>query len=165
MYRGDMSPPSCPLCELVEDDAWVDPSFELSCRAFDFSYTYDGVAIVSRRFKDAIESAQLSDGVRFVELVGEPGFFALVVDRQVSFDSERRQTRLSDQCERCGRWRSVAGAHPVFLREPVPRGLSRTDLSFGTGREQHPVLLADVASADVLAGLDLNGLELQPVAE
>ncbi len=161
MYRGDMNPPACGECGLVTQEAWVDPSFALATRAFDYSYTYDGAAIVSERFKEA---AERFSGSRFESLPSEPGFYVMVVEPTVAFDAERRRTRVEQLCGTCGRYYSVAGAHPVFLVDrSVPSGFSRTDLEFGTGREQHPVYVADPQTARALEVEGFKGLELLPV--
>ncbi len=156
-----MAPPQCNECGLLTQEGWADPAFRLATRVFDFSYTYDGAAIVSHPF---VEIASSFSGARFEPLLGEPGFFLMVVEPQVTFDSQRRQTRFDQRCGTCGRYYSVAGAHPVFLKEGgVPDGFSRTDLEFGTGREQHAVYMADPTTAQALKVAGLEGLDLLPV--
>ena len=51
----------------------------------------------------------------FVDLPAEPGFFAVVPQVTVAFDSERRGTRFDDLCPTCGRHGSVAGAMRSIL--------------------------------------------------
>jgi len=89
------------------------------------------------------------------------------VDGVVRFDAVRRQTTFEDQCPECQRYRSVAGALPVFLipGETIPLDqIVRTDLEFGSGAEQHPIVLVGSELAKVLPALSLRGLTLRPMA-
>jgi hypothetical protein len=121
MLRGATPHPACKLCGLVTNHKWIDPSFRLVRRQFDASYTYDGYLIVSDRFREIARTA----GAQCVGLPAEPTFFGLLADEVVAFDTARRGTRFENRCERCGRYRAVAGATPVFL---VDRDRSLTDL-------------------------------------
>jgi hypothetical protein len=143
MYQGDARPPRCDECGAVQDPRWIDPSFVLTNRTYDASYTYDGCLIVSERFRASIGGEA---GVEVVELP-ENGYYQMVVGRTVRFDARRRGTRFENLCASCG-FRDVAGATPVFLAEAVDTGVAATDVLFGSGDEQHPlvILAADAAA-------------------
>lgn len=98
MLRGPGSPPVCGSCGLLSGRAWVDPGFELRDRRFDVSYTYDGYLIVSQRFKDVADGV----GTRFIGLPSISGFYALVVENVLPFDTVRRKTRFEQRATSAG---------------------------------------------------------------
>ena len=77
----------------------------------DISTSYDGVVIVSHRFKDLYENAGMT-GLRFIALRDRA--FAVVATDVVKFDADRRGTRFIDQCTSCGQFDSVVGANANF---------------------------------------------------
>ena len=119
--------------------------------------------IISGRFRRAVPS----DGLRFVELETEPGFYALIAENQVAFDAARRRTTLERKCDECQRYFVIAGAYPVFLASavPLPDVISRTDLEFGTGDEQHPLTLLGCRLAAEVRKANLTGLELKAILD
>ncbi len=61
------------------------------------------------------------------------------------FDAERRGTTFEKPCPACGAFYDVLGVTPPYLRgvtEPILEGLFRTDLEFGSGPIQHPLIVA-----------------------
>jgi len=148
----------CGTCGLPMDREVANPTFVLRDRRWDLSYTYDGYCIVSERFHAALGD---QDAI-YRALPSEPDFFVLSSDRFVDFDAERRGTRFEDRCDECGRYRSVAGATPAFLTDPVPlaSNLARTNVEFGTGDEQRPLLLVGTEAAARLRADGLAGLSL-----
>lgn len=163
MYQGDLNPPLCEGCGLLRDRGWINPAFTLAETMNDLSYTYDGASIASSRLADVLADVL---GADLIPLPSPPGFYLLTSSRIVEFDVEARQTKMLDLCSVCGRYNSVAGAFPVFLRSvavPLPTGLSRTDVEFGTGIEQHPLLLVDPELGERLRASGLRGVELLAV--
>jgi hypothetical protein len=149
----------CPSCARSLDAEWIDPLFVIAERHFDVSFTYDGYCIVSERFRDAVGDR----GARYIDLPSEPSFFALFPAARVAFDPVRRRTRFTNHCPDCDRWHEVAGATPAFLlEEPPPTELRGTDVEFGSGDEQHPLLIVGSKLADELRAADLKGVELRP---
>ncbi len=130
----------------------------------DVSTSYDGVGVVSQRFREVYEAAGLT-GLRFLS-IGARGFVVLA-DAVVEFDPVGRGTRFEKHCESCGTHGAVAGAYPVLLRggsEAPGRGFARTDLEFGSDDEKSPVLVCGDEAAEVLRAATLRGLELGQVA-
>jgi hypothetical protein len=160
MLGGPTPHPRCEVCGFALNHEWIDPLFHLNSRQFDLSCTYDGYYIASQRFCDFVS------GARFTTLRSEPGYFSLTSDEVVRFDAERRKTRFEDLCERCGCFRSVAGATPVFLLEDagVPERLVRRGIEFGSGDELHPLLLVGPALGAELARVSMNGLHLEAIS-
>lgn len=136
-------------------------------RKYDISITYDGVLVVSQRFKSIYEASGLA-GLVFRQLPNDPEYFAVTAERVVEFDAERRQTRFIKRCSHCGHYESVVGATPVFLKSGSIVGDSefvRTDLEFGSGDGKHPLLICGHQAADALSDAKLKGLDLLPIAE
>jgi hypothetical protein len=150
--------PRCPRCGFALDRAWINPRFRLTVKRWDVSFTYDGYLIVSQRFRDALGNR----GAVYGDLPSEPSFFTLRAEEQVEFDAERRRTRFSHFCEQCRRFKQVAGATPVFLKNEtrLPDELRRTDIEFGSNDGQDPLLLVGPGLAADLRRADLAGLEL-----
>jgi hypothetical protein len=163
MLNGPAPHDSCESCGLPIDRDWIDPSFRLNRRDLDMSYTYDGYLIGSEKFMEATSRR----GARFISLRSTPGFYSIRVDITVRFDAVRRKVTTENWCPRCQRYRSVAGALPVYLLpgEVIPRDrLVRTELEFGSGNEQHPIVMAGSDLAKELLAASLTGLTLRPVA-
>lgn len=136
-------------------------------RNLDIGCTYDGVAVVSERFKTAYESAGLS-GLMFRQLPDDSEFFAIEPERVVQFDAERRKTRFVNQCPQCGRYESVVGATPVYLKSGSAIAsfeFVRTDLEFGSDDEKSPLILCGQGAAEVLEAAKLKGLEIERIEE
>lgn len=162
MLQGGISHPACPVCGMVINHEWIDPNFDLrGANERDISYTYDGYLIVSDRFLDVAARY----GARYVELPSAPGYYSLLVDEVVRFDSLRRNTRFKNLCTECRRFESVAGATPVFLVDshPLPDRLLRTDVEFGSGDSKSPLILMGLSLANTLRKASLKGVELVPV--
>jgi hypothetical protein len=155
----------CQVCgELL--NKWDEPltGLVVRTRRYDVSLTYDGIVVVSPIFRSVYSDSSLH-GLTFRALPDDPEFEALQCDQVVEFDGARRKTRFVKQCSTCGRFESVVGATPVFLRPGCVIGESqfvRTDLEFGSGDEKHPLLLCGSLAADVLRKSKLKGLELIP---
>ncbi len=158
----------CAACgELL--DKWQESlsGLVLKKRQLDISCTYDGVTVVSDRFKAAYESAGLS-GLTFRQLPDDPEFFAIRPERVVEYDAGRRGTRFINPCPQCGRYESVVGATPVYLKPGSaiePLEFVRTDLEFGSEDEKSPLLLCGNSAAGALRAAGLKGLELEDVQE
>jgi hypothetical protein len=153
----------CEACgELL--DKWHEPlaGLKIKRRKYDISCTYDGLTIVSQRFRDIVEAESLH-GLVFRQLPDDPGFYAIQAKPVVKFDAVRRGTTFENQCPVCGYYEEVIGATPVYLkeRETVPvRGFARTDLEFASGDAKHPLLLCDLETGRVLKNAGLKGLDL-----
>ena len=137
--------PRCQACGYVTNRDTIDPALRVKRRRLDVSSTYDNVLLVSRRLAEACLDEW---EVGLVPLTADPEFLALRPPRIVPFDAERRGTRFENKCSLCGRYESVVGAKPGFLRIsalPTPDGFFRTDLEFGSGDEKSPLIVASLS--------------------
>ena len=165
---GD-SRPGLRRCESCGEllDKWNEPlsGFVVKKRKHDIGCTYDGVTAVSEEFKAAYESAGLS-GLLFRQLPDDPEFYAIRPERTVQYDAERRGTRFVKQCPQCGRYESVVGATPVYLKPGASisdKEFVRTDLEFGSDDEKSPLLLCGEFAAASLKAANLNGIDMEPI--
>ena len=145
---------------------WEEPleSLVVKEQRFDISCTYDGVDVVSERFKSVFVEQNLR-GLTFRSLSNSPSFYAVWATRVVEFDAERRGTRFENRCDVCGQHESVVGATPVYLKQGTNiehDEFVRTDLEFASNDEKHPLLLCGDAAAAVLRRSKLKGLDLTP---
>ena len=148
---GVPHPATCGTCGRKTDPNYVNPSFSPKKR-WDISATYDGYCIVSCRFRDFCLIRRWQ-GMTFVRLPADMGFFVLRLSSVLRFDAERRRTRFEHKCPTCGAYYSVIGADPTFLRdvtEPIKEGFFRSDLEFGSGPTQHPLILLGIDTAEKL---------------
>jgi hypothetical protein len=164
MSATSVDVPACVGCGRRVDQFYHNPEFRFDkTLRFDTCATYDGQALVSARFKEFCISNQLS-GVTFLDFKLASGVFHLIVDRIVPFDTARRGTRFSGMCPTCKRYWSVIGATPAYLvgDRKLEEGLYRSDLFFGEGDEQHPLLFAGISTAEKMLASGLC-LDLRPV--
>lgn len=139
----------------------VNPDF-VPRRRLDVSSTYDNRTIVSSRVAIMLDGR----GGLLTELPRAPGFFELRASDILAFDFEAVGTRFVDRCSTCGRYHDVVGITPVILRKPhplpLPDRLFRTDLEFGSGDEQNPLLLVGPGLGQELLAAELSGANIKP---
>jgi len=127
---------------------------------YDLSYSYDGVLVATRAFKEAVESAAIG-GMIFRPL--QRGLFWAGPQSTVAFDAARRGTKFEDLCPTCGQYEAVTGAAPVYLADGVTvegRVFVRTDLEFGSADEKSPVVLCSDEAQRELKRRKLKGVDL-----
>jgi ribosomal protein S14 len=166
MFRSFRGLERCDRCgQIVKGNKPTNRELEIKVLDFDFSYTYDGCIIVSKRFMDFCVAEEYQN-LCFTRLNRHPTFFHFEVSSIIRFDAETRKTRFENECAACGQYESIVGAHPVFLMDlttPLSDGFFRTDLCFGSGDEKTPVILVGIETHDRLISEDFNGLEFMPV--
>ena len=164
MLQGCASLVRCPVCgELLERPRLVS-AFQLRKKR-DVSSTYDGYTIVSQKFIDEWQRIG-GTGLEFEPLPEAPGFFVLEAFHEIAFDTDRRETRFEKLRTCCGRYHSVVGATPAFLKAPEnlsPTRATRTDVMFGSGDEKHPLIIIPVEKGAALKRARLSGLDLSDV--
>jgi hypothetical protein len=128
---------------------------------YDVSASYDGVLVVSSKFKEVYDKSGMT-GLHFVPVGLE--HFAIKSDSFVAFDTARRKTRFENRCNVCGNWKDIVGATPVFLKEGavIPsNGFVRTDIEFASGDEKSALLLCGEQAAMTLKKAKLKGMDLE----
>jgi hypothetical protein len=158
---GVPHPATCGTCGRKTKDDFVDATYRVKRRRRDATATYDGYFIVSRRFVDFGRSRGL-DLDDFVALPGDPSFTWLRPKRALAFGAT-----TSRPCPTCGGFCDVVGPEPLFareLRQALPPGFYRSDLAFGSGPEQGPIIVVGAETGEALRAAALAGLELKPIS-
>ncbi|EKR73283.1 hypothetical protein LEP1GSC041_4411 [Leptospira noguchii str. 2006001870] len=156
----------CSSCGYRKSLNWDNPLFELKKSYFDFSYTYDGICIVSQKVRDFIFRFHYENDIELVKLKNFSDFYTFLPRRSVAFDSVRRKTKFKNLCKVCGFYESITGATPVFLKDgfiPLYRGFYKTDLQFGSGNEKSPILLVSPQTKKELISEKFTGITFQEV--
>ncbi len=140
-------------------EKYISKSFEIKYVKYDFSYTYDGALIISRRFKDFCIEMGL-EGLKFYHIESQPDFFLLKVGDIVEFDCKRRKTRFLEFDASCEEYNEVVGATPVCLKEnkSLENGIYRTDIEFGRGFAKAPLILVGVEIYQLMKQEKFSGL-------
>lgn len=129
--------PKCPKCGYRTDYRYTNKDFKLKRKTMDFSSTYDGVTIVSRRFKDFCVRNEY-DNLVFVELPKSPFFYQFYINGNVlEYDAGEKHK----YCKTCGQYESVVV--PIIkldrITGPLKDGFYQSDLWFASGNEKHPL--------------------------
>ncbi len=162
---GVPHPATCATCGRKTDPDYINPNYRAKRRGWDIATTYDGYDIVSRRFRLFCEEHDWG-GVEFVPLPADDEFFVLRLSGVLPFDAERRQTRFENLCPLCGSYYNVIGATPAYFRgvtEPIKEGIFRSDLEFGSGPEQSPLIFVGTQTFAELRGLGFKKYATDPV--
>ena len=162
---GMPHPATCPTCGRKIDPEYVNPKFKAKRRTWDFSTTYDGYHIVSKRFREFCLTHGW-EGMTCVPLPADKEYFVLRLSTLLPFDVKRRGTRFEDLCPACGAFYNVTGANPVYLRgitEPIQEGFFRSDLEFASGPEQNPLILVGIRTAEELQKQKFQKFDLEAV--
>ena len=156
-YGRDGAPhaETCKGCGRKTNERYINPTFRATKRKKDVGATYDGYFLVSRRFCD-VSIGEHRSGVEFVSLPADPDYFVLRASRAVRYDAGRKEQYCSD----CAAYFSVVMPIPAFSAGadgPLAAGFYRSDLVFGSGHEQCPVLLVGPSTADMLGKQKFRG--------
>ena len=131
--------PKCPKCGYRTDYRYTNKDFKLKRKTMDFSSTYDGVTIVSQRFKDfCVRNGY--DNLVFILLSKVPYFYQLYVNGNVL---EFEATKKDKYCDVCGQYESVTGPFMMLddITEPLKDGFYQSDLWFASGNEKSPLTI------------------------
>jgi len=163
---GVPHPATCGACGRKTNSEFVSPSFRVAHRRRDLLMTGDGYLLASKRLRDCCV-AWTSPGAQFVTLPADDDFYWLRSDRVVTFDTVARGARFEKRCEACDAFYDVAGATPAILKEgasSLSNGFYRTDVEFGSGPEQCPLIIVAGATAAQVRAEKFRGLDLRAIA-
>jgi hypothetical protein len=166
LHNGAPHPATCPVCDRRTDPQFINPRFRVSRRKWDAVVTGDGYYLVSSVFRAVAREYGWID-VEFAELPGDSDYFWLRPSRTIAFDAERRATRFEHRCPACKGWVEVVGAHPIMLRgvdRPLAAGIFQTDIEFGSGHGQCPLIVVGMETAAQIKAAGLRHVDLAPVS-
>jgi len=156
----------CPACKHLlskwDEDLAVVPIGKF--RKYDFGCSYDGVHVVSTRFKRVYEETGMT-GLQFTP-PARPDLFAVKATAIVHYDPTCRGTRFLNKCETCGQFSFVGLGTPIVLMPGTtvpPLGFAQTDLEFAEKDEKSPLLICGDEAGMLLKHAKLKGLDLQKV--
>lgn len=131
--------PKCEVCGYRTDYRYNNPLFKLKRTGFDFSSTYDGINIVSLRFKQFCEQNCYQNLV-FTPLRKSPNYFQFYIqDNIIEFIAHQKE----NFCSGCGQYESVIGPQINLdkINAPLKDGFYQSDLWFAGGNEKSPVTI------------------------
>ena len=134
---GDV--PKCEKCGYRTDYRYTDKNFVLHRKTMDFSYTYDGIVIVSLKFKEFCLRNGYNN-LHFIELPKAPNFFQFYVEgNYIEYDAGDKRK----YCDLCGQYYSVC--KPMIklekISEPLKDGFYQSNLWFGSGNSKSPLII------------------------
>jgi hypothetical protein len=140
--------PICDKCGYRTDYRYNNVYFKLTRKTYEFSYTYDGVMIVSLRFKEFCDRNGY-DNLRFIELERSFGFFQMCVTNNVV---PYKATLKEKLCDKCGQYEEIIGPSidEQKVHEPLKDQFYQSDLWFGSGNAKSPVLIVGEATKERL---------------
>lgn len=155
----------CPECGYRDDFFYINRKFRVKRRVYDFSSTYDGYSIISRKFKEFCERRKYQNIV-FAEFENDPDFFALIPLTVLAFDVEGNKPRYEGYCGKCGNYESVIGPFPVYLKnidKPLKEGIYRTDLLFGSGNDKSPLILIGPGTKEAILSEGFKDIDFESI--
>ena len=148
--------PKCEACGYRTDYRYTNKDFKFRRKKLDFSSTYDGVTIVSQRFKEFCIHHGYSNLV-FAELPKAVGFFQFYIKGNVLLFSAGLKEKL---CKKCGQYESVVGPAIIAhnITEPLSDGFYQSDLWFASGNEKSPIWLISPTTREKLNKEGFNNI-------
>jgi hypothetical protein len=149
----------------IYDINLYDVNFKIgSKKKFDMSVTYDGFTIISEKFRMfCLENNY--EGLEFLPLKKEIGFFWFKINNILLFDFESRKTKFSDYNEQNSKYASVHGATPVHLevKDVLKDGFYRTDIFFGHHESKKPIEIVGTQTKDKMKKFGLRGIYFEKI--
>lgn len=131
--------PKCDKCGYRTDYRFTNIDFKLKRKTLDFSSTYDGITIVSLRFKEFCNRYGY-ENLEFIELPKSPTFFQLNIQGNII---EYEAGLKENLCDKCGQFESVVAPSMKLdnLLETLNDGFYQSDLWFASGNEKTPIII------------------------
>lgn len=158
------------ICEVIDfvknREKFITQKFKVKRSNLNLSYTYDGGTIVSQKFRDFCLRNKYSN-VDFFQLKTQKELYLFKCTQTVEFNTIRRQTTFEEFKKECQLYNSIAGAHPICLKSNLvlKDGLYRTDIIFGGGYEQHPLLIIGIETYEKMKLDKINDIDFEPIQD
>ncbi|NDV95812.1 hypothetical protein D0T84_12955 [Dysgonomonas sp. 521] len=158
------SVPKCDACGYRTDYRYTNKDFKLSRKTLDVSSTYDGVTIVSLKFKEFCIRYGYSN-LEFIALPKSPDFFQFHINGNIlPFAASTKE----DLCKWCNQYESIVGPSMITdnIKEPLPDGFYQSDLWFASRNEKSPVMVISPVTKDRMTregfkNMCLNKIEVE----
>ncbi|OSY88156.1 hypothetical protein WH52_07880 [Tenacibaculum holothuriorum] len=131
--------PKCKKCGYRTDFRFNNEEFKLKRKTMDYSSTYDGITIVSLKFKEFCNQKKYNN-LEFIELKKAPNFFQVYVKGNVIEYNARMKENL---CLECNQFESIIGPTINYdkISKPLDKGFYQSDLWFASGNEKSPKII------------------------
>ena len=131
--------PKCDTCGYRKDYRYTNKDFKLKRKTLDFSSTYDGITIVSLKFKEFCTRYGYKNLV-FIDLPKSPSYFQFYIKGNILNYNARLKEKL---CDKCGQYESIIGPSLQLdqIIKPLEDGFYQSDLWFASGNEKSPVMI------------------------
>jgi hypothetical protein len=131
--------PKCDICGYRTDYRYNNQKFSLKRKTLDYSSTYDGINIVSLKFKEFCVRYGYTNLV-FLPIKKNPDFFQFYIEGNILKYEARLKEKL---CEGCNQYESIVGpsANLAKISTPLEDGFYQSDLWFASGNEKSPVVI------------------------
>ncbi len=153
--------PKCNKCGYRTDYRYTNKDFKLKRKTLDLSSTYDGITIVSLKFKEFCNRYGYKNLV-FVELPKSPYFFQFYIEGNfLKYDA----TLKEKFCDNCKFYESVIGPSIQIdnFKNPLEDGFYQSDLWFASGNEKSPVLIISPATKENLTKEKIKNICLSKI--
>ena len=131
--------PKCNVCGYRTDYRYTNQNFTLKRKTLDYSSTYDGVTIVSLKFKEFCLRYGYAN-LEFVPLKKVPNFYQFYIKGNViEFEAHRKE----NFCSSCEQYESIIGPSVKLenFNQPLNDGFYQSDLWFASGNEKSPITI------------------------
>ena len=129
---------------------------------FDFSTTYDHVDIVSKRFKEYVQSEGYSNVIFFPVNERNDFFYFHVLNNVVLIDIEKSGIIHDRQCNTCFYPRNIYGGSEIYLSqsEPLSDGFFNTDIYWRTHNVFGPRVFIGLETYEKIKAQKFTGLDM-----
>jgi hypothetical protein len=156
----------CPECDSCLNPLFVPKHLKVNrSKKYDICYTHDLRTLFSERLVDFLKN-ELGCKEDFYSIETEfSRLFYCFPKVVVPFDCEKRQTRFINRCSSCEGFKEIIGATPAFVKQEnlLGSGLFRTNISFGSGRSKHHLLIIGSEWMAVLRSMKFRGMAFHEV--
>lgn len=150
----------CKKCKGILVNSYLPEKLRLSrkARVNDIFATYDGKTLVSERAALFFKS-NFGDSCLLTKISADVPLFLMNPVSVIPFDAIRRETIFEERCDACGFYEGVYGATPAFLKlsEPLPHGVYKTDIEFGSSAARHPLVIFGAPDKQLVKTFKFHG--------
>lgn len=160
-FFGDNNRLRCPECGCLLDPFYRSMRIDFKSK-YDFSATYEGVFVVSKRFRDYIQSERYSN-VIFYPVNEENSFFYFqVLNNVIKIDAEKSRIEFKEKCMTCHYPKEVIGGFDIFIAQEAPLldGFYTTDVYWRTHYIYWPEFLIGQETYEKLKAQKFKGLDM-----
>jgi len=151
----------CPECECLLDPYYRSLRIEFNSH-YDFSCTYDGVFITSKRFKEYIQSMSYKNLIFYPVNENNIFFYFQVMNSVVVVDKNKTGIKYDKKCKTCNYPSQIFGGPKIFIdqAEPLADGFHTTDTYWRTGSGYRPKILIGLETYEKLKTQKFKGLDM-----